>query len=1505
MNKKLRKFIIIVLSVSFVAAGGRKNFSLKSELSDEINISFNNNLSEDFSSKDGYLRLDVKDIGHRSIPGEPELPYISTLVHLDPSRSYSVEYSVKSSHTIENIKVFPFQGYKYDESGPVDKLNSAIYSSDSQFPYENIYLSDPGIMRGMVVSSLSFSPYSYNPAKRTLEIFDEVDIVVRNVGPSDSFVKIDERKKSLEFVTMVADDIVNYSSFLGDEEYQQPSILYVCGGNSASNAAFQQLVEWRRQRGYVVYISSLSEIGSSASSIKEHIRSAYFTYDPAPEYVTLVGDVSGDFDIPTYVEEYGHNDYGNYCEGDQPYTELEGADIFPEVFLGRMSVQNNSELTTVSYKIINYEKATYLGNLDGYYERASLLADQSQSGASTAITNYAIKNVLENHGFDDVRIKVSGGSYDTWMESQLEEGVLYFNYRGYLGVSGFGSNEINDASNGYKLPFATVLTCGTGSFAEESNCLSEYFFKAGTVSNPRGAVAVVGTATWNTHTIFNNIVNLGMYDGLFADGLKTAGAALASGKLALFNTYPANPYQWVSAFTHWNNLIGDAATHLWTDTPQEFSADHISSISLGTNFLDVSLVAGNGLPVEGAAVSILRGSSDIPVITYTDAQGLAVVALDPYDSSSLTITASKRNFKPYQSSVSVSSSSASVNIDFDSPILINETSGGLALSGSEVGISIPLIGISGSSSNISAVLTSTSSYVNILSDEVSYGSISQGQSEYGAEFDVYIMPSAVEGEDLMLRIEITDGSSSWVGQINLSASGAYLSPTTNSAVSPGSAGNLNIELNNFGSISSDPVTLELLYEGNMIDVLDATTTFGTINPGQSSESNGILIEVDEDVIVGTILPVTLLISSEEGYFREEILSLQLGVPGYAEPVGPDQYGYYIYDSRDDEFYSLTPSYDWIEIDPDLGGSGYDLNLSDNGFGEYSNSVAHVDLPFTFRFYGLDYNEISICTNGFITFGYSEIASFRNYTIPGPGGPSPMVAAFWDDLKTSNGGDVYAKVESDRVIVEWSGMRTYTNNSVETFQIILTPSYQSSFGDDNIKIQYKEFNNTSYGSYSSYPPIHGGYATIGIENHLANDGIQYTFNNVYAGTSRPLQDEIALFITTETPVALPAPELGYSASSFVFNLEPESSLSEELIVSNTGEYGSTLNYSVSTSYSDLESPFNVDGGGPDSYGYFWSDSDIDSDISYSWIDIDGESSQVVFSDNDESSPMINLPFSFSFYGGDYNSVRINANGWIGFGDDNDAWDNFSIPSPSAPRAAIFALWDDLNPDNSDCSNGCSGNAYYLGDSEKFVVWFEDVYHWPNNGFEDSYYDFQIVIFSSGDIDINYRNIEGNYDATVGIQDESGTAGLQVDNGNSYLHDNLTLKFKRVIPFSWLSLSLEDGSSSVLGDGESAVYSLSINSDNLSVGSYDASVSINTNLSGTTTIPITLNVSDEMGLLGDITGDGLLNVTDIVTGVNLILGSLEPSSYQLWAADVNEDGSINVVDLILIVNLILGA
>ena len=57
-------------------------------------------------------------------------------------------------------------------------------------------------------------------------------------------------------------------------------------------------------------------------------------------------------------------------------------------------------------------------------------------------------------------------------------------------------------------------------------------------------------------------------------------------------------------------------------------------------------------------------------------------------------------------------------------------------------------------------------------------------------------------------------------------------------------------------------------------------------------------------------------------------------------------------------------------------------------------------------------------------------------------------------------------------------------------------------------------------------------------------------------------------------------------------------------------------------------------------------------------------------------------------------------------------------------------------------------------------------------------------------------------------------------------------------------------------------------------------------------------------GDLNSDELINVLDVITMVNIILGEINPGNDQFTAGDLNDDGLINVVDIIVLVNIILG-
>ena len=57
-------------------------------------------------------------------------------------------------------------------------------------------------------------------------------------------------------------------------------------------------------------------------------------------------------------------------------------------------------------------------------------------------------------------------------------------------------------------------------------------------------------------------------------------------------------------------------------------------------------------------------------------------------------------------------------------------------------------------------------------------------------------------------------------------------------------------------------------------------------------------------------------------------------------------------------------------------------------------------------------------------------------------------------------------------------------------------------------------------------------------------------------------------------------------------------------------------------------------------------------------------------------------------------------------------------------------------------------------------------------------------------------------------------------------------------------------------------------------------------------------ENQGILGDINGDGIPNILDLVSLVNLIL-----SGEYMDTGDLNEDGTLNILDVVSLANLIL--
>jgi len=1126
----MRNLILPVIGLALVFSVGfgadSSPFELNAGQNGEIRIDFTNSYT--VSNETGRQRIESEFAGKTTQTGVPDLPVFSTFIQLQPGIAYSASFTVVASTTLYGINLLPAKGIFFDTDRTANaEQGIQLMNAESVYPESSIILSDPMVMRGVEVALLNFIPFTYYPNTHELEVFDQVEISVTESGTRALGISY-QMPPSLAFEPFYKSVILNYDANTRIEDYQQPAILYICGGGSNGSIVhpvFQQLVEWRRQKGYKVYTASTDETGSSNNSIKSYITNAYQTYNPPPEFVGLVGDVGGSYGVPTFNENWSW--YNG--EGDMPYSQLDGNDLLPEVFVGRLSAESSTQLSVIGVKTMDYEKATHIAETgDDWYVSAALVGDPSSSGLSTITTNQYIETIMYAWGMEYINTNYGNGNYSNWMQTQLSNGIGYFNYRGYIGVSGFGSGNINNATNVWKTPFVTFLTCSTGSFSW-GEAISESFLRAGTVSNPKGGVGAVGTATSGTHTAFNNIAEMGIYEGIYSREIETTGAALAAGKLALLHAYPSDPANKVSIFSHWNNLMGDPAVHLWTLRPRELNVELPSTISAGSNLIDILVTdSETDTPLEGVRVVVTQGSNT-SFTGFTDTDGHAMVMIDSGLSGVITITAVMKNYIPYQESISVTGALLAIAADDLNLIETIGNNDGVANPGETIQIEIPITNNGTTTlTGLVANLTTNSGDVQIFSGTSGIDQLTSGMTA-NFNFVVSIAGSSIQDEDLGLVMAITDDSTnSWGNIIPVMVAAPSLQPASYSItgggmLNPGMSVDFDILVSNDGTLPSGEFTVIIDEIGpwNYFEIDDNLASYSNIPGGQSGYSlDGFHLTTSDNIVHGSMLPVSVNITNADGYDRTEILIVQVGEVSVTDPLGPDSHGYYIYDSGD-LGYTLAMPYSWIEIDPDFGGAGTSLGLNDSGYGApVSQQPAHVDIPFTFTFYGVDYDEITVTSNGWIALGYSDMSSFRNYELPGAGGPSPMIAAFWDDLKTSNSGQAYRYFDTnnEQVIIEWSGMRTYDQSSEETFQVILMNSITPT-GDDEILIQYKVFNNTTVGNMEGGGVTHGDYSTIGIENHLGNVGLQYTFNNQYPVAAMPLQNETALFITTRQPTSL--------------------------------------------------------------------------------------------------------------------------------------------------------------------------------------------------------------------------------------------------------------------------------------------------------------------------------------------------------------------------------------------------
>ena len=377
------------------------------------------------------------------------------------------------------------------------------------------------------------------------------------------------------------------------------------------------------------------------------------------------------------------------------------------------------------------------------------------------------------------------------------------------------------------------------------------------------------------------------------------------------------------------------------------------------------------------------------------------------------------------------------------------------------------------------------------------------------------------------------------------------------------------------------------------------------------------------------------------------------------------------------------------------------------------------------------------------------------------------------------------------------------------------------------------------------------------------GLPFSSTFYFAIRSNDRWNNFSAVSNSPSGTTLAAPVISVNPTSMLKVLMPNTTIVDSVMISNVSGSASTLNFTVSLENNTFPSeaveiklvpknPPAVEGdsdemkgrdkepkgmsiegqGGPDIFGYRWIDSDAPNGPQYVWTDISTNPSAVPVTSwtgtLDDGYATVPLGMTFPFYGNNYTQGYLSTNGFLSFTALTSSYfTNGTIPNTALPNNVIAPFWDDLD-------GRTQGTVHYLQETGKFTIQFTNWQKYSGTGS----LTFQIVLYSSGKIMYYYNNMNATLNsATVGIENSTGTDGLQIAYNANYVHNNMAVKIEAAP--EWLVNNIFNGT---VFNGNSMAVQLTFKTEDYPLGSYSMDMVIQSNdpVTPSVTVPIQMEI-----------------------------------------------------------------
>ncbi len=579
--------------------------------------------------------------------GAPELPLFATSLIIPGKAEMDVKIVSAKYKDYQNVLIAPSKGNLLRTVNPDDIPYEFgdVYSQDAFYPSQLGKLRSPYIIRDFRGQALVVQPFRYNPVTKTLRVYYDVVLEVKQTGTSKINV-LDNTKKpekiDVRFKNIYSRHFLNYG--YGGSRYtpvdEHGNMLIICYGDFMT--AMQPYVDWKIQTGTPVEMVDVATVGNTSSQIKQYITNYY--NQNGLTFVLLVGDAP-----QVHSSVIGGND------SDNDYTYVSGNDHYPDLLIGRFSAETVDHVNTMVQRTLNYEKnppsdtawytkAIGIGSDQGPGDDGEYDYEHIRNIGNNKLLpftyNYAYEFFDGNQGGNDA----PGNPTPTMISDAINSGATIINYCGHgsttsWGTSGFNNNNINNLVNDNHLPFIFSVACVNGNFVNNT-CFAEAWLRATHNGEPTGAIATIMSTinqSWNPPMCGQDEMDDILVE-TYSNNIKRTYSGIAlNGCMEMNDEYGSDGEEMTDTWT----VFGDPSVIIRTAAPQDMTVTAPDELYLNDTSMTISTNATEGtacLSLDG----VILGTAQI------DSTGNATITFAPLttmDTADFVITSF--NFRPH------------------------------------------------------------------------------------------------------------------------------------------------------------------------------------------------------------------------------------------------------------------------------------------------------------------------------------------------------------------------------------------------------------------------------------------------------------------------------------------------------------------------------------------------------------------------------------------------------------------------------------------------------------------------------------------------------------------------------------------------------------------------------------------------------------------------------------------------------------------------------------------